>query len=1126
MRFIQKWPPKFVKVLPHGVDISNPNITQNEPSKLSILIIIATSLIILFLGLCTLHPFSARSSRSSSCVSARHIQQSFIDSDGISQSHLNDIDIQTAPHGGFLTSSEPHFQVILSFFIMLPMLLFIPKSHKRTRKVCQTMGSMTISSSSNCSILSILIFLVALSSSFQSVFGYGFSEECSMYISGDDHMTCNELYPGRYAAECDDGYYYDESSYTRKCVYDSAKKCPLYVSGHHMCVLSTDEDSSPSLGCRSAWYGDDCDQLYSVHIPDKLFREKVCDAAGYGEMLCDVTEFEMARISGYFNASISNILTFEGSQYLINNSLCRSESDDAYWSFIRSVFPIHNSSTSKVHFDTSKDRNYLPNNCPLNEKPGNRPYSCDPNIKSECPSIVLNGVYNSVDGVNKKQCAFIAKEGINGECYTVHDDNIRAFLSEPSNGCLSSSDIETNGVISVATLRSSLRCSSLNLSTIARSMGLSSVNDITTLQGLEYAQGTDSSNNPEGINGECYTVHDDNIRAFLSEPSNGCLSSSDIETNGVISVATLRSSLRCSSLNLSTIARSMGLSSVNDITTLQGLEYAQGTDSSNNPVGLTTLNIDGYDLSGDVNPNAEYDKLVVQILAKAVIRSNDYGNIDSGLTSLSASGCGLSDVSDVLDLTPIVEGDDATRPFKLTSLDLSNNSIPDVSVLITSSMFPSDTLTSLNISGNSICDIDNVVSRLQSYFTNLSSIVSHEQSTCPCYDSEFGTDVSFSAHKTCRQRSDGEFQVECWHGYFLDKTTNTCVKAKTTEESIRCQVCERKDDDVVPTLEVGASYITCGCRSGFHGDTYEYVYIPDSNLRSAVCLSVVNPTAHDSSCDDLTLSDMTTVTSVHASIVDSLEGLQHAVNLTSLSISGTSSSSVSIGNTDLGYLPLSLVELSLEAVYLAADSDFSIFPNLTTLSLNDNPSYDLTNSALFPSSSSSSSSTFTSLDVSYTALSSFSSIPTSITTLTANNCSSLTSFSTISNLTNLVSLDVSYASNVLDFSSLLSSPPTSISILYADGCNVSPDTDFTSFTNLTTLSLNDNPSYDLTNSALFPSSSSSSSSTFTSLDVSYTALSSFSSIPTSITTLTANNCSSLTSFSTISNLTNLVSLDV
>ncbi|GKT32698.1 hypothetical protein ADUPG1_006784, partial [Aduncisulcus paluster] len=44
-----------------------------------------------------------------------------------------------------------------------------------------------------------------------SVLGDGFSEECSMYLSDDDHLVCNEVYPGRYAAECEDGYFYDET---------------------------------------------------------------------------------------------------------------------------------------------------------------------------------------------------------------------------------------------------------------------------------------------------------------------------------------------------------------------------------------------------------------------------------------------------------------------------------------------------------------------------------------------------------------------------------------------------------------------------------------------------------------------------------------------------------------------------------------------------------------------------------------------------------------------------------------------------------------------------------------------------------------------------------------------------
>ncbi|GKT35147.1 hypothetical protein ADUPG1_008365, partial [Aduncisulcus paluster] len=888
------------------------------------------------------------------------------------------IDILSCPT---MPLSEDH-----SFLHPHPLGLLLIAALSITLLVVSIISTMLTTGSRMSSIPSMLIFLAVLCVSFQSVLGYGFSEECSMYLSEDDHLVCNEVYPGRYAAECEEGYYYDQGDYS--CVYDSNSECPSDMNDHQMCVKTADGDLITS-DCRSAWYGDDCDQLYSVHIPDKLFRGKVCDAISNNDPditvdpLCDVSEFEMAGINWSFYSNSSHIT---------------SEDDADYWTFITSVFPIHDESSSY----TSKY--FIPNSCPLNITE----YSCA-STSSLCPSIVLNEVYNSIDGVNEKQCAFIAKEGSAGECYTVHDDDIRQYLKDY---CLSGNDPETNGIISAATMRSKLTCSSLSLFEVVSS------------------------------------------------------SSSSVST-------------------------------VDEITTLQGLEYA---------TSLTSLNIDGYDLSGDINENAEYDKLVVQILAKAVLASSSYGSINSGLTSLSASGCGLSAVSDVLDLTPIVNEDSATQPFKLTSLDLSNNNISDVSVLITSSMFSDGVLTTLDISGNNICDIEEgMVSALESNFTTLSSITYSDQ-TCNCSAS-----VSSSSYQVCREVYPNQWAVECWNGYYLDKASGDCVAAcdsgyeldtsttpyscvsvsTSVDDAIRVQVCEGHSN-MMPVLEEGASSITCGCRSGLHGDSCEYVDIPDSNLRSAVCLAVVNPSAHDSSCDDLTISDMATVTSVSASIVDSFEGLQSAVNLTSLSISGTSSSSVSIGNTDLGYLPLSLVELSLEAVYLDADSDFSFFTDLTTLSLKNNSSYDLTNSAIFPSSSSSSSS-FTSLDVSYTALSSFSSIPTSITTLTANNCSSLTSFSTISNLTNLVYLDA--------------------------------DSDFSFFTDLTTLSLKNNSSYDLTNSAIFPSSSSSSSS-FTSLDVSYTALSSFSSIPTSITTLTANNCSSLTSFSTISNLTNLVSLDV
>ncbi|GKT18053.1 hypothetical protein ADUPG1_011228, partial [Aduncisulcus paluster] len=385
------------------------------------------------------------------------------------------------------------------------------------------------------SIPTILIFLVVLSLSFQSVLCDGYlSNECSMYISEDDHLECNEVYPGRYAAECEEGYYYDQGEYS--CFYDTNTDCPSDMNDNQMCVKTADGDVITS-DCRSAWYGDDCNQLYSVHIPDTLFRGKVCDAISNSDPLCDVTEFEMAGINVNFYSYESHITTFEGAQ---------SEDDTDYWTFITTVFPIHSS--------TVKDNAFIPNSCALNNVDD---YVCDSGTyPTKCPSIVLNEVYNSVADPPVKECAFIAKSS-DGKCYTVHDDYIRQYLVA---NCLSggTNDLDS-GIISVATMRSVLSCP------------------------------LDANSNE--------------------------------------------------SLSLPDIASAASLSSVNSITTLQGLEYA---------TSLTSLTLDGYDLSGDINSNAEYDKLVVQILAKAVTS----GTIDSGLRILSASGCGLSAISDVLDLTP------------------------------------------------------------------------------------------------------------------------------------------------------------------------------------------------------------------------------------------------------------------------------------------------------------------------------------------------------------------------------------------------------------------------------------------------------------------------------------------
>ncbi|GKT16214.1 hypothetical protein ADUPG1_004125, partial [Aduncisulcus paluster] len=74
----------------------------------------------------------------------------------------------------------------------------------------------------------------------------------------------------------------------------------------------------PSLGCRSVWYGDECDDMYSVHIPDKVFRGKVCDAAGYGDTQCDITEFELAGLTGQLDVYNIHVSTFEGGNYFLN----------------------------------------------------------------------------------------------------------------------------------------------------------------------------------------------------------------------------------------------------------------------------------------------------------------------------------------------------------------------------------------------------------------------------------------------------------------------------------------------------------------------------------------------------------------------------------------------------------------------------------------------------------------------------------------------------------------------------------------------------------------------------------------------------------------------------------------
>ncbi|GKT36864.1 hypothetical protein ADUPG1_009755, partial [Aduncisulcus paluster] len=885
-----------------------------------------------------------------------------------------------------------------------------------------TLTTLDISGNNICDIDGMVSELQAKFTALSSVTYSDQTCHCSASVSSADHQVCREVYPGRWAVECWHGYYLDKASGScvAACasgyVYDTASatcvssssavddaiRCQVCEGHSTMMPVLEEGNSSITCGCRSAWYGDDCDSYeFQLYIPDDNFRTFVCEAADYAEgTLCDISEFEMAGISGEFSLPTDDpVSSIEGAQYLINldmfefdnspvsyssplaslsqlnyvnwrdsslsaemrkdledftslyshhrywkgycfgdanrfdisiifknigiktfdlannnqslyNPICRSEDDTEFWTFISAVFPILNAN------EPTHDIYYLPNNCPLNDDPGNTPYYCDPGTEDQCPSIVLNEVYNSLDGVDSKECAFIAKEGDNGECYTVHDDEIRAYLSESTNGCLAAGAAESNGIISVATLRRGLLCSSLDLSAIVAYGSISDVNEITTLQGLEYAQGTLSS--------------------------------------------------------------------------------------GGGMVGLTSLNIDGYDISGD-DSISEYDRLVVQILAKAVAftysDSETTHNLDSGLTLLSAANCGIYEIGSILDLTPDTSATEfyQVQPFKLTDINLSSNYISDVSILMTSEFFYRDSdsiLTTLDISENQICDIANVSSTLTFSITSLSTLTISDQKPCACgINSLSSSAIAFSDHKTCRRRSDGYYQVECWNGYYLDKNTNTCVKAcpsgysldvdgetcisdasVTEDNSVRCQVCECKDTFVSILIN---SYVTCGCSFGFYGDSCEYVDIPDSNLRSSICESVVPKRTSD--CGDLTISELETITSLSASNVDTFEGLQYAINLTDLVISGVSSNS--IGNDELSFLPLSLVNLNLYNVDLEDGSDFSVFSSLDTLSVVDNTSFTISSSDVFPS-------LLQSLDISgCTSITDLSFLPTSLVNLSIEGLS-------------------------------------------------------------------------------------------------------------------------------------------
>ncbi|GKT35188.1 hypothetical protein ADUPG1_002942, partial [Aduncisulcus paluster] len=103
------------------------------------------------------------------------------------------------------------------------------------------------------------------------------------------HQVCREVYPDRWAVECWNGYYLDKASgeclevcasgseldtssgtppyscITAASDVDDSIRVQVCERNPNMMAILEEDATSITCGCRSAWYGDECDQLYQVY---------------------------------------------------------------------------------------------------------------------------------------------------------------------------------------------------------------------------------------------------------------------------------------------------------------------------------------------------------------------------------------------------------------------------------------------------------------------------------------------------------------------------------------------------------------------------------------------------------------------------------------------------------------------------------------------------------------------------------------------------------------------------------------------------------------------------------------------------------------------------------------------
>ncbi|GKT25157.1 hypothetical protein ADUPG1_012946, partial [Aduncisulcus paluster] len=607
-------------------------------------------------------------------------------------------------------------------------------------------------------------------------------------------------------------------------------------------------------------------KTYEIQIDKLGLRWKVCEISGQGSNTsCDISEYEMAEITGMVQVKYApGFDSLVGAEYLISMNYA-----SFYDNALTSCAPLANlTQLTTIEIDVALNDDHPNHNIGdvnvLYKLTRLKASWLEGNSSVFDPSVM----YRNIGLHNLYLAQHFTGASYAKVCRKESDSEFTDFFSKVMYFSDEDTYLETNCTLNDDPPNSPNNCDASN--PLCPSIVLNEVYDNTS-NTLECAFIAKS------VGGRCYTVHDDTLRSYLITNCGAA-----VKSNGIISVDTLRTGLSssCATFSLSAIT---GSGSENNIDTLQGLEYAQGLSTSGT-LGITSLNVSGYQLSAS-NSTAEYDRLVVQILAKSIRKEwTDSGTtyvVQSGLTSLYASGCDLAELDDILDLTPIAAGDYLTQPFILETLDVSSNHISDVSALISSEFFPQDSLSSLNISDNFICDISETATTLNNYFNSI-SITSNTQS-CQCSES-----FSFSDYKTCRQRANSSYQVECWDGYYWDKNIDKCMQACpvgesmsregvcaghstiTWNNSLRCDVCKPKSDLQSILGSDGAvvcgercattntygnscssscpvSLVTqtacnsypcssneCSCPSDLYGDACEYIVIPDDAVRDGV----------------------------------------------------------------------------------------------------------------------------------------------------------------------------------------------------------------------------------------------------------------------------------------------------